>query len=138
VADTHGGICDHDAISPSPSHRHCLGRCDGDGCRAGVRLGAAPPPTYVTATHVAADVEVDVAWVDASTDETSFVIERCHGVDCTSFTQLTAWPALTGTGSHPRYADSTGLKAGRTYYYRVGAVNSFGVTYSPTVAVLTR
>jgi hypothetical protein len=97
----------------------------------------APPvaPTSVTATYVAADAEVDVAWVDASTDETSFVIERCDKKNCTSFTPLTTWPAITGAGSHPWYADCTGFKANRTYYYRVGAVNAFGVTYSPTVAV---
>jgi hypothetical protein len=96
-----------------------------------------PPvaPASVTATYVAADAEVDVAWVDASTDETSFVIERCDKNNCKSFTQLTTWPAMAGTGSHPWYADCTGLKANHTYYYRVGAVNAFGVTYSPTVAV---
>jgi hypothetical protein len=76
-----------------------------------------------------------VAWVDASTDETSFVIERCDKQKCTSFTRLTTWPASAGTGSHPWYADCTGLKAGHTYYYRVGAVNAFGVNYSPLVAV---
>jgi hypothetical protein len=92
-------------------------------------------PTSVTATYVAADAEVDVAWVDASTDETSFVIERCDKKNCTSFTRLTTWPAMTGTGSHPWYADCTGFKANRTYYYRVGAVNAFGVNYSSTVAV---
>ena len=97
----------------------------------------APPvaPTSVTATYVAADAEVDVAWVDASTDETSFVIERCDKKNCTSFAPLTTWPAIAGTGSHPWYADCTGLKAGRTYYYRVGAVNAFGVSYSSKVAV---
>jgi hypothetical protein len=100
-------------------------------------LSTAPPaaPTSVTATDVAADAEVDVAWVDASTDETSFVIERCDKKRCTSFTTLTTWPAIAGTGSHPWYADCTGLKAGHTYYYRVGAVNAFGVSYSPLVAV---
>jgi predicted phage tail protein len=96
-----------------------------------------PPaaPTSVTATDVAADAEVDVAWVDASTDETSFVIERCDKKKCTSFTLLTTWPAIGGTGGHPWYADCIGLKTGHTYYYRVGAVNAFGVNYSPTVAV---
>ena len=92
-------------------------------------------PTSVTATYVAADAEVDVAWVDASSDETSFVIERCDKKGCSSFTVLTTWPAIAGTGGHPWYADCTGLKRGRTYYYRVGAVNAFGVSYSPTVAV---
>lgn len=97
----------------------------------------APPvaPTSVTATYVAADAEVDVAWVDASTDETSFVIERCDKKKCASFTLLTTWPAVAGTGANPWYADCTGLKVNHTYYYRVGAVNAFGVSYSPTVAV---
>lgn len=99
---------------------------------------AGPPvaPTSVTATYVAADREVDVAWVDASTDETSFVLERCDKKGCTSFTQLTSWPAVAGTGTHPWYADCTGLKVNRTYYYRVGAVNAFGVNYSNVVPVI--
>ena len=97
---------------------------------------AAPKaPASVTATYVVADAEVDVAWVDASSDETSFVIERCDKKGCNSFTRLTTWPASAGTGSHLWYADCTGLKPGRTYYYRVGAVNASGVSYSPTVAV---
>jgi predicted phage tail protein len=97
----------------------------------------APPvaPTSVTATYVAADAEVDIAWVDASTDETSFVVERCDKKNCTSFAAVTTFPAIAGTGSHPWYADCTGFKANRTYYYRVGAVNAFGVSYSPRVAV---
>src|SRR5689334_14424837 len=71
---------------------------------------AAPlPPTSVTATYVAADAEVDIAWVDASIDETSFVIERCQGVGCTSYTALTTWPAIAGSGGRPWYADCTGL-----------------------------
>ena len=95
-------------------------------------------PTSVTATYVTADAEVDVAWIDASTDETSFVVERCDRKKCT-FTLLTTWPALAGTGAHPWYADCTGLKAGHTYTYRVGAVNAFGVSYGPAVTVtLTR
>jgi hypothetical protein len=105
-------------------------------------FGAAPAfaaaplaPTSVSATYVAADAEVDIAWFDASTDETSFVIERCQDVGCTSFTALTTWPAIAGTGSHPWFADCTGFKKGHTYYYRVGAVNAFGVSYSSTVAV---
>lgn len=62
-----------------------------------------PPvaPTSVTATYVAFDHEVDVAWVDASTDETAFVLERCDKKGCTSFTRLTTFPAIAGTGAHP-------------------------------------
>jgi len=97
----------------------------------------APPaaPTSLTATYLAANAEVDLAWVDASTDETSFVIERCDKKNCTSFTPLTNWPAIAGTGSNPWYADCTRLKTGHTYYYRVGAANALGVTYSPEVAI---
>jgi uncharacterized protein (UPF0264 family) len=98
---------------------------------------SAPPvaPTSVTATYVAVDAEVDVGWVDASTDETSFVIERCDKKGCTSFSRLTTWPAIAGTGGHQWLADCTGLKSRHTYYYRVGAANAFGVSYSPPVAV---
>lgn len=97
----------------------------------------APPvaPTAVTATYVPADHEVDVAWVDASTDETSFVIERCDKKGCSAFTRLTTWPAIAGSGTRTWYADCTGLKVNRTYYYRVGAVNAFGVSYSSVASV---
>ena len=142
---SHPWYADCTGLLPGNTYRYRVGAVNASGTSysdvVSVTIPSTRPPVApasVTATYVAADAEVDVAWVDASTDETSFVIERCDKKDCMSFTQLTRFPALAGTGSHPWYADATGLKAGRTYYYRVGAVNAFGVTYSPTVAVLTR
>ena len=139
---SHPWYADCTGLLPRNTYQYRVGAVNADGTSysdvVSVTIaGTAPPiaPTSVTATYVAADAEVDVAWVDASTDETSFVIERCDKKNCTSFTPLTTWPAIAGTGSNPWYADCTGFKANRTYYYRVGAVNAFGVSYSPTVAV---
>jgi hypothetical protein len=141
---THPFYADCIGLLPGNTYRYRVGAVNAAGTSysdiVSVTIASSAPPaapTSVTATDVAADAEVDVAWVDASTDETSFVIERCDRKEksCTSFTRLTTWPALAGTGSHPWYADCTGLKAGHTYSYRVGAVNALGVHYSPTVAV---
>jgi hypothetical protein len=140
--DSHPWYADCTGLLPGYTYRYRVGAVNAAGTSYSDVVSVTIPstaspaaPTSVTATYVAANAEVDVAWVDASTDETSFVIERCDKKNCTSFTRLTTWPAIAGTGSHPWYADCTGLKAGHTYYYRVGAVNAFGVNYSGTVAV---
>jgi predicted phage tail protein len=142
---TSSWYADCTGLLPGYTYRYRVGAVSADGTSfsdvVSVTIPSSRPPvapTSLTATYVASDAEIDVAWVDASTDETSFVIERCDKKGCTSFTQIASFPAFANTGTHPWYADCTGLKAGRTYYYRVGAVNSFGVTYSPTVAVTTR
>lgn len=139
---SHPWYADCTGLLPGNTYRYRVGAVNAAGTSysdvVSVTIpSTAPPvaPTSVTATYVAADAEVDVAWVDPSTDETSFVIERCEKKNCTSFTPLTTWPAIAGTGSNPWYADCTGFKNNRTYYYRVGAVNAFGVSYSPAVAV---
>jgi hypothetical protein len=139
---THPWYADCTGLLPGYTYQYRVGAVNAAGTSYSDAVSVtipstAPPaaPTSVTATYVPADAEVDVAWVDASTDETSFVIERCDKKYCTSFAPLTTWPAIAGTGTNPWYADCTGFKAGRTYYYRVGAVNAFGVSYSPKVAV---
>jgi hypothetical protein len=139
---SHPWYADCTGLLPGNTYQYRVGAVNADGTSysdvVSVTIpSTAPPvaPTSVTATYVAADAEVDVAWVDASTDETSFVIERCDKKKCTSWTTLTNWPAIVGTGSNPWYADCTGFKAGHAYYYRMGAVNAFGVSYSPVVAV---
>jgi chitodextrinase len=78
-----------------------------------------PPtaPTNLTATTVNS-AQIDLAWT-ASTDDvavTSYLIERCAGAGCSSFTQI-------ATASGTSYSN-TGLSAKTSYSYRVRATDA--------------
>lgn len=84
-----------------------------------VAPGAAPPvsPTGLTATAVSGS-SINLAWTDASSDETGFRIER--STDNVTFVLLASTSANTTV-----YSD-TGLTTDVRYYYRVRAYNSVG------------
>lgn len=74
-------------------------------------------PTTVTA--VAADsTRVTLTWVNATTSETSFVIERCEEVGCTEFSS-----AGTASAHSTTFTDGT-VCSGHTYTYRIKAINN--------------
>jgi fibronectin type 3 domain-containing protein len=84
------------------------------------------PPTAPTslAAATAGSSQIDLSWV-ASTDNvavTSYSLERCQGVGCSSFAPVAA---PTGTS----YSD-TGLAADTSYSYRVRATDAAG-NWSP-------
>ncbi|MBI4582927.1 MAG: lamin tail domain-containing protein [Planctomycetes bacterium] len=86
-------------------------------------LPAAPSGLVVTGVTGAS---ISLSWVDNSTVETSFELERAAGGG--DFALLAALPANTQTSI------DTGLTIGQTYSYRVRALNSFGASaYSNTV-----
>ncbi len=87
-----------------------------------------PPiaPTNLTAL-TSSQSQINLAWIDNSSDELNFVIERSP--DGVIFTQI-ATPAANATS----YSDSTGLAAGTMYYYRVYAVNAVGPSTDSNVA----
>lgn len=69
--------------------------------------------------------QVTATWTDASTDETSFVMERCLGPGCQTFTPLST------TGSNVTTLTDTDVTLNATYCYRLKAVNEAGPsTYS--------
>jgi len=87
-------------------------------------------PTGLTAT-AASSAQVDLAWTDNASDETSFKIERKTGVAGT-FAQIGTAGANVKT-----YSDSS-VAAGTTYYYQVRASSGAGNSaYSNTAAVTT-
>jgi hypothetical protein len=95
-------------------------------------LSDLPPPAGLTAT---ADnsTQVTLRWTDQATSETGYVVERKVGAAGT-FGVLTSPPLPPNSFT---YADSAGLVAGTTYYYRVGAVGPTGTSYSLEASATT-
>jgi chitodextrinase len=82
-----------------------------------------PPstPTNLTATPTTAS-QINLAWT-ASTDNvgvTGYIVQRCQGSGCTSFSQIASI-----TGNTPSYSD-TGLNAATPYSYQVQATDAAG------------
>jgi hypothetical protein len=75
-------------------------------------------PTSASATTLSAGLIV-LRWLDRSTNEDGFRIERCTGASCSDFVRI-ADTARNVTGFIDR-----GLSAGTAYRYRIVAFNSF-------------
>ncbi|HYO78260.1 MAG TPA: fibronectin type III domain-containing protein, partial [Thermoanaerobaculia bacterium] len=93
-------------------------------------MPAPAAPTNLSATI--SGTNVVLRWVDASTNEEGFRIERCTGAACTNFTLIAQVGANSSGYSNPGVAAST------TYRYRVNAFNAGGSSpYSNIVDVTT-
>lgn len=92
-----------------------------------------PPPPPVAPSALAATAisssQIDLAWTDNSTNESSFLIESSQ--DNVNFSQIAA------LGSDVTSYSDTGLSAGTTYYYRVRASNVGGNSPYSSVASAT-
>ncbi len=87
-------------------------------------------PSLLTANPLTAS-RIDLAWIDASSDETGFSLERSTS-EFSGFVEI-ATPAANATS----YSD-TGLAENTTYYYRILATNGDGDSaYSNTASALT-
>ena len=94
---------------------------------------SAPPaaPTTLAAPSVTAS-QVNLTWVDASTNETGFKIERCTGSTCTNFVEVAQ------TAANVKAFSSTGLARSTTYRFRILSFNAAGNSaYSAIVAKAT-
>jgi subtilisin family serine protease len=97
---------------------------------AGPQPPAAPTKLGVTSTSAS---EIRLSWIDNSSDETGFDVERCQGAGCTNFSRI----AQTAAGA-VSYVD-TGRPSNTTFGYRVRAVNAAGGSaYSNTVFPTTQ
>jgi acid phosphatase type 7 len=91
---------------------------------------ALPAPTNLTATAVSAS-QINLTWVDHSTNETGFKIER--STDNVNFSQIAT------VGTNIQSYSNTGLTASTRYFYRVRATNANGDSaYSNTADATTQ
>ncbi len=77
-----------------------------------------PPASFTLSTTSLSESSIKLDWSDGFVDETGFAIERCEGISCENYTQITTVTANTTT-----YTDNS-LIWGRTYKYRVKAYKS--------------
>jgi C1A family cysteine protease len=75
-----------------------------------------PPgaPGNLTAVTVSSS-QINLKWLDQSTNEVGFKIERCEGNSCSAFSQIAT------VGANVTSFSNTGLKANTSYTYRVRA-----------------
>ncbi|MEI7989421.1 MAG: fibronectin type III domain-containing protein, partial [Chloroflexota bacterium] len=76
-------------------------------------------PSVLTATAFST-TQINLAWTDNATNETSFTIQRATNANFTGATNIPLIPSNATS-----YSD-TGLTANTTYYYRVSALNAVG------------
>jgi transcriptional regulator CtsR/flagellar hook assembly protein FlgD len=86
-------------------------------------------PSALAATTLS-PTSVKLTWVDNSTDETGFVIERKTGAEG-------VYAALPGLGANSITYTDTGLLSNTTYYYRIRAFNTGYSAYSNEVSIMT-
>jgi predicted phage tail protein len=92
----------------------------------------APPgtPSNLTATVVSCNC-IRLNWLDNSSNETGFKIERCQSTGCSNFTQIAQ------VGANVKTYSNTGLSAGVSYSYRVRAYNAGGNSAYSNTATAT-
>jgi hypothetical protein len=76
------------------------------------------------------DTQIDLTWTDNSAGETGFYVER-------SATGVGSWSVIATVAANTVAYSNTGLSAGQTWYYRVGAYNASGTSYSSNANATT-
>jgi hypothetical protein len=138
IATTGAGVTSYTDTSGAPGttyvYRVRATNSGGDSSysnEASATTQSSPPaaPSSLTATPVSR-TQVNLAWVDNSSNESGFKIERSS--DGVSFAQIAS------VGANVVSYSNTGLHRNRTYYYRVRSTNASGDSaYSNTAVART-
>jgi len=110
----------------------CGGGDGGDSTPATVPIAPSGPiaPSSLAATSTSSS-SISLSWIDNSNDETNFVVQR-------SLTAGSGFANVAMLGANiTSYADTAGLSASTTYYYRVYATNSDGDSEFSNVTIST-
>ena len=96
-------------------------------------LPSAPAaPTNLAATATSSS-QINLTWTDVSDNETGFILERCTGAGCSTFTQIAA------LGANVTSYTNTNLAASTSYSYRLQAYNDGGNSdYGSTASTVTQ
>ena len=95
-----------------------------------VTLGLVPPQNLVALAP--ARGRVDLTWSNPPSTTSSLRVQRCSGMNCTSFS-----PIATVGPSASAYTDSR-VKRKKVYTYRLLATDGSGSVISNTATVITR
>lgn len=125
------------SVQPSTSYRYRVLAYSGTTVAtsypvASVTTPAAPPTTLTAPSNLTATVvngnRAELVWVDNSSDETGFQVERCLGETCSNFA------VIKTQGANVITFTNTNLTTNQTYRYRVRAYK--GTTNSAYSAIL--
>lgn len=94
---------------------------------SGTTLPLPPSAPSGLNAQVVNDSQVALTWVDNANNETGFEIQRSAG-------SLNAFGPIVTTGANLTSYTDTGLASGSTYFYRVRAINSGGLSAFTPVA----
>ena len=75
--------------------------------------------------------QIDLRWMDSSSNETNFRIYRCKGEVCTN------WKPIASAGANVTTFSDRGLSSKTTYRYRVVAYNALGDSAFSNIAKAT-
>jgi serine protease len=125
-------------VSGGNTYHYRIRSCNVAGCSAWVTstwltIGAPPAAPTSPLASALSPADIQVTWTDASTDETSFGVQRqLQQLDGT----WGGWQLVANTGANVTSVTDGGRLAGRTYRYHVRACNASGcsawVTTAPT------
>jgi spore germination protein YaaH len=103
-------------------------------------MGTLPPPAAPSGLQAtaASTTSINLNWLDNSTNETGFYVERCTGAQPTCDASPSGFTQIAQLAANTTSYTAAGLTASTTYTFRVGAYSADGNSaYAPSAAATT-